>query len=551
MTGLRRRVPAVALTLALAGCAGLPTTGPITRVSDGQPTSRDAARYEPAKPRPGASPQQVVEGYLDAMLAHPQASALVASYLTTEAASDWNPGPGMAVYSQLTTAVDKPTGDRAEATLQFTQVMTVDTEGRASVDPKAVRVPLVLRRQNGQWRVATPLGGYLVSARFATDFLRAFPLWFFDREGRRLVPELTHGLASPQLAAELVQRLVDGPRESSLRTYVPPADRVRVEMRGRVADIHLDGATPESPDRFRAQVLSTLRGVPGVDGVRILIDGVPDGGVHPIDAVVGFGPRSVPDLIYGLSGSDVVAVTNRLRPIAGPWADRGRDAVGVAVDSENVATVTKDRTTVSFGPRTDVSRRTITGTGFVTPSWDDEHRLWLIDQPGAIRVRVIESGAVRALTADLPAGVESLAISPDGARYAAGIRRDGDADVLVGIVERGYDGRPVSLGAGEVVSSGLRGEHGVGWASQTRVAFLAETPYGPQLHSVGFDGGDRSVPTARDAVPGGGIVSWAGPPDEGADRWAVDQAGRVWRQASGGIWSKLTTARLRALSVGR
>ena len=542
-----RAVALAVVGLAVSACTGLPTSGPIGRIADGAPTSPADQRYEPAMPRQSATAKQIVEGYLDAMMAYPQATTLVAAYLTDDAAETWNPGPGMAVYSKVRTTVGATSGDRAEATVEFDQVMNVDPGGRVTVDRETVRVPLTLIRRAGQWRVSTPLGGYLVSTRFSDRHLAAFPLWFFDQAGQRLVPELTHGLISRQLAAETVQRLVDGPRETSLRTFVPRAERVRVEVRGGVADVQLDGAAPESPDRFRAQLLSTLRGVPGIDGVRIFIDGAPDGGVHPIDAVVGFGPRSVPDRVYGLTESGVVAVTNRLRPIAGPWANGGRGAAGVAVDSTSVAVMNQARTAVAYASRTGGDRRSIDGTAFVTPSWDDQHRLWLIDRPAATRVRVVEEGVVRTLEADLPPSVESFAISPDGARFAAAV----DGAVRVGMVERDGEGRPTGLGAARVVSTGLAGERAVGWTSQVRVAFVATTRYGPQLHSVGLDGADRSVPGARESVPNGGVAAWAGPPEEGADRWALDQSGSVWRQTAGGIWSKLATERLRALSVGR
>ncbi|HSI26400.1 MAG TPA: LpqB family beta-propeller domain-containing protein [Aeromicrobium sp.] len=544
---MRHLVALVVVALTLAACTGLPTSGPVGRLTDAAPTARADTRYEPAKPRRGASAKQILAGYLDAMLAYPQATTVVEAYMTEDAAEAWNPGPGMAVYSRLRTTVGAPIDDRAEVTLQFDQVMEVDPDGRVTVEPKTVRVPLTLVRSEGQWRVATPLGGYLVSERFADDYVRAFPLWFFDGDGQRLVPELSHGLVSPQLAAEMVQLLVDGPRESSLRTYVPSADRVRVEVRGGVADVQLDGAAPESPDRFRAQLLSTLRGVPGIDGVRIFIDGAPDGGVHPIDAVVGFGPRSVADHVYGLTEDGVVAVSNGLRPIAGPWSNGGRGAAGVAVDSTSIAVVNQPRTAVAFAGRNGGGRQSISGTAFVNPSWDDQHRLWLVDRPAGTRVRVVEPGAVRTVDTPLPAGVESFAISPDGVRYVAAV----NGTVLVGMVERDAGGRPTGLAAGRVVSVGLAGERGVGWASQVRVEFVATTRYGPQLHSVGFDGADLSVPSVRDAVPNGGVAAWAGPPHDGADRWALDESGRVWRQTAGGIWSKLTTERLRALSVGR
>jgi hypothetical protein len=543
----------VAAVLLVSGCSGIPTEGRVTQVADSQASPRSAARYVPAKPRAGATVQQVVDGYVDAMLAHPVATGIVQAYLTPGAARRWRSDAGMTVYSRLRTSVSVDAKDRASAVLRIAQRMSLGPDGRATVERRTTRRELALRRVDGEWRIDSPFDGYLVSDRFATDYLRAFPLWFFDRDGERLVPELTHGIVSRQLAAELTQRLAAGPQDDALRTFLPPVEQVRVEVKGRVAEVRLRAVADASAERLRAQVLSTLRGVSGIDSVRIFLDGEPDGGIHPIDAVVGFGPRSVPDHVYGILGNQIVDIENRRRPIAGPWAPQGRDAAAMAVDSTAIAVVQRGRDAVRVGRRGGGETIMVTGTDFADPLWDDEQRLWLVDQPEAPRVRVIVENRLRPVPAAFDRNVESFAVSPDGARYVAclGCGRNGDGDVVVGSIERDADGAVVGLGASHPVSLGLRGERSVAWVSRTRVGFLSDTVYGPQLHSVGFDGADVSTPSPRRAVPQGGISGWAGTPVEGAERWAVDHRGRLWRQGADGMWQDVAKGPVRALVLGR
>jgi hypothetical protein len=550
---MRTRTLVVLLVLTVAGCSGIPTGGRVTQVADGQASPRSATRYEPAKPRPGASARQIVDGYIDAMLAHPVATGIVQAYLTPKAAKRWDPDAGMSVYSRVRTSVSaRAAKGRATAALRIAQTMALGSDGRASLDHRVIRREIDLRQVNGEWRIDTPIDGYLVSARFASDYLRPFPLWFFDRDGARLIPELTHGIVSRQLAAELVQRLAEGPKDASLRTFIPPANQVRVEVKGRIAEVHLRGVAHDASDRLRAQVLSTLRSAPGIAGVRILHDGEPDGGVHPIDAVVGFGPRSVPEKIYGIAGGRIVDIENHRRPIAGPWSKEGRDVVALAVDSTNLAVVRAGRGAVEVGPRTGrVDHQVVTGTDFAVPFWDDEHQLWLVDQPDAPRVRIFTGNGVRAIAATFNAPVESFAVSPDGARYVACMRRGDDGEVVVGSIQRGADGEVVGLGPSYSVSAGLRDERSAAWISRTRIGFLSKTVYGPQLHAVGFDGADALTPSTRSAVPGGGIGAWAGAPVEGADLWAVDRHGRLWRQVPGGMWQAVAKGPIRALVLGR
>ncbi|HUP98895.1 MAG TPA: GerMN domain-containing protein [Aeromicrobium sp.] len=536
-----------AVALLLGGCAGLPDSGPVERVATVGSRTHSSVRYEPARPRPGATPQQIVDGYLDAMLAYPEATGIVQSYLTPQAVEDWRSTAGITVYSEVRQHLDAVKRDEAEVRISARNTLKIDGVGRASVKSSRLTRTLRLERVAGHWRVANPVPGYLVTTRFAADYLRSYPLWFFDESGKRLVPELVHAVVGEQLPLILARRLADGPRGSTLRTYVPSADGLRVNVVGKIVEVDFDRDPGGATDKVAAQLLSTLRGVAGLDGVRILVDGVPKGETHPLDAVVGFGPGPLANQVYAIRSGRVVEITNHSRPINGPMGRSAGSAVAFAVDGATIAAVLRGRTSVTVRPRTGGAARTYAGAGFVDPVWDDDHGLWLVDNPDVARVRVVRDATVSEVDVGSLGRLRAFAVSPDRSRYAAVEQSGDDTAVVVGAIEHDADGAPVSLLPPAIVSAGRTGERSVGWGSPTRIDFVALGRSGQQLYSIGLDGAD---PAAGKPLRGG-VMTWAGAAADGADRWALDNRGRLWRRSPGAAWEQESPAAYRALSAGR
>ena len=67
-------------------------------MADDSGPDQSTVRYAPVV-RPGGVPQQIVRGYLDAMLAYPVSTGTAALYLTPEAARSWRSSEGVTVYT--------------------------------------------------------------------------------------------------------------------------------------------------------------------------------------------------------------------------------------------------------------------------------------------------------------------------------------------------------------------------------------------------------------------------------------------------------------------
>ena len=233
--GLRMKGSLVAATVTtmLAGCAGIPSSGPVERVADDGGPDQSTVRYAPVGPPRGASPQQIVRGYLDAMLAYPVSTGTAALYLTPDAAKQWRSSDGVTVYASprvtLPETGESPDADAVSVELRTDEVARLDRQGhytRSVDDPKRT---YRLERVDGQWRIANPQSGVMVTRTYYGSYFRPFSLYFFDASGERLVPDLVHLAVGEQLPTGLVTALARGPGRTpgTLRTYVPGAGSLR------------------------------------------------------------------------------------------------------------------------------------------------------------------------------------------------------------------------------------------------------------------------------------------------------------------------------------
>jgi hypothetical protein len=573
-----RSSAALGALLALSACAGIPTSGPVTKVADDSGVSGSTVRYTPGRPPKDASPQQIVRGYLDAMLAYPVSSGRAAAYLTPEGAKAWSSSAQVRVYS--TPEASGPTlaagsaGDNPDATqtpvdvrLGFTEDARLDRQGRYSRKARPAQITYRLERVEGEWRIANPQAGLLVNRKFFDDYFRPFDLFYFDRAGRRLVPAPVHLPVGDQLATGLVTSLARGPGVLPGRSYLPPIGSLRPSVpvsADHVADVEFDSdfsALSESvQDRLSAQIVWTLRQVPDVDAVR-LVGGssvLANAGstVQDIGSWGGFGPSIARGHAYAITGDRVVQIDDdRVRPLTGTWGKDAHGAVSIAVSDSGVAGVLAGRSRVRITSRKGMDVRTFTGTGLVAPRWDDDGHVWLLDRAGGrTRVRLVTGDKVRTLDVAGLARIaaSTFALSPDGSRYAVTAPDREDAAVQVGSVLRNAKDRIVGLGSPSPVYTPARGPGSVTWSSGTELSYLARSESGRQVYTTAIDGSSTSGGLAR----GGSLL-----PDVGAGvlaigtgqtpaRYATDARRRLWFLPPGGSWALLSTTGVTGLTYG-
>lgn len=581
MTAVRRSVLAGIALLAVSACAGIPSTGPVGKVADDSGLGESTVRYSPARPAEGASPQHIVRGYLDAMLAYPASSGTAKAFLTPAGAKRWNPSASVRVYS--TVGLSGPTlgagedGETTNKTRNPVEIQTrlvedarLDPQGHYSRRARPAEITYRLERVDSEWRIANPQAGLLVSRKFFDDYFRPFNVFNFDRPGRRLVPDPVHILVGDQLATGLVTSLAQGPAGSAtdaVRTYVPPLDTLRPSVpvsRDGVADVEFNAdfsaLTESVQDHLSAQIVWTLRQVPDVTAVRLAggPTALSGGGASPQDigSWGGYGPSIARGHAYALSDNRVVQIDDdTVRRLSGAWGKDARGAVSIGVADNGVAGVLAGRNIVRVTNRKGTNARTFAGAGFIAPQWDSDGNVWLLDHQGSgMRVRLVAGDRIRTLDTNGLAGLDAttFALSPDGSRYAVTVRDATGTSMRVGWVNRDAKDRILGLGVPVAVYTTASSPRSVSWSSGTDLSYLAESQSGRQVYTTAIDGSSTTG-----GLSGGGALL----PDVGArelaigtgptsNRYAVDSRNRLWFMASGGSWL-LTGTKATGLTFGR
>ncbi len=551
----------LAAVMTVGGCAAIPTSGPVSQVPEDSSMGQSTVRYSPAPPVDGASPGEVVRGYLDAMLAYPASTRTAAAFLTPEAADAWDRQSGVTVYRDAKVA-SQPEGVAAsEGTRVGVDAMEtgrLDAEGRYAEGRGVRSTGYTLVRSDGQWRISDPQPGLMVTAKFFADYYRPFNLYYFDRPARRLVPQLVHLLVDDRLAAALVTALArggDGERGQT-RTFVPDIDELRatVPVEDGVADVGFTADVDDESDagRLSAQVIWTLRQVPGVESARIsagagLIQ--PNGtALQPLSSWQEFGVSEATGTVHALQDDRVVEVDrDDVTAIDGPWGEGTDGAAGVAVSEDRVALVDASRSSVRIAQRTGDVELTIDGEDLIDPVVDADGDFWLVDRPGGVtRVRSVTPGpfsqvreVVAPELADLD--VQSFEVSADVSRYVVTAGSGESTTVRVGRIARGPNGGASRLSAPSRLDAAVRSKQSAVWSDASRVSYLASGGTGVQVKTVLIDGSSASanVPGGRamlSDVAATRLVVSSGP-DQSS--YITDRRGRLWYLTGSGSWNRV------------
>ncbi|HEU4512632.1 MAG TPA: LpqB family beta-propeller domain-containing protein [Nocardioidaceae bacterium] len=457
----------------LGGCVTLPDGGGVTTEQGNGPVDDGAGSYDytPLGPRPGQTPPEIVEGFLLAMQASPQSTAVARKYLTDEGRAGWFPDKATLVHGAKAV-----TGTDGGVRVSLDQTVQLDERGswlgRVGGE-RGVDYDLEVVRERGEWRIANPPDALIIPRDHFESRYQQFFVYYFDPSGQVLIPQPTYLPHGEQAATLLVRRLLDGPDprlEGVLRSYVPGDTEnvlwsVPVSLEG-VAEVTLGeqllDLAEEDREHALAQLAWTLRQVTGVDSMQVTVDGVPldvPGAASPqnvsswteYDPAVQWASRE----IFGLLDGAPVALSETGEDVAGVFGAQEYALRDVAADltGSRIAGVSEDGTTVVLAPRGQTTEEPptaeqtevlYTGTDVLGASWDVFENLWLVDRTrrGA-QVSVVVDGEVTPVEAPGLAGedVTDFVVSRDGSRLVAVVPRRTGHQLMLSRVVRTPNGR--------------------------------------------------------------------------------------------------------------
>ncbi|MGW6690962.1 LpqB family beta-propeller domain-containing protein [Streptomyces sp. NPDC054961] len=478
--------------LLLAGCASMPDHGEIRPVEASQGVDSQV-RVFGVPPSDRASPQEIVDGFLEAMTSDDPQLQTARKYLTEEAAKNWKPGAAVTVLSAgLDRSSVQGEKDPAAPRFKVTGRMLAKVDERSAYQPETSGARyeefLQLTQENKQWRIATPPSSLVLSE---SDFQRIYmPVNKYYFAGGTLVadPVYVRQRSDPDSrmdpTTQTVKSLLSGPskwlgpvvtsnfptgtelREGTKSLSYDGQNTLRVPLNDKVENV----AQPQC-QKMATQLLYTVKDLTGsrVDRVELVrADGKSSlcEVTEAAAAVIANRPPSPGHQYYVDKESRLQRMSldpNRQEqqqeeasPVPGPLSGNPPFKVGsaaVSYDEKRAAVVSEDAhglyvvnlTTAGPMPQPLLLAKGSKPAGFTTPSWDAAGDLWVADQdpqdPVLWRVPGGSGTPERVEVSGLDGRrITGLRTSPDGVRIALLLQQsESRKELFIGRIERPAD----------------------------------------------------------------------------------------------------------------
>jgi Lipoprotein LpqB beta-propeller domain/Sporulation and spore germination len=564
-------IGAILAALLTAGCATIPSSGPVESTPTPAPQGGGGGAtviVEP--PQRGWTPEQVVSGFLLASSSFTHHHAVARQYLTPAASRLWQPGSEVKIpartpkFSPLSPKLNGP-DSQTNVIVSWQELATLNSSGQYQAAPRpwpARRQVFTLVSVHGQWRISrlpSPGPGkvshelLLPSVLFRLNYAPR-NLYFYGQPGQPdqvLVPDPVFvPVQSRDLVTTLVKGLLHDPRgwlENAAVTAFPPGTRLRkIQVlpgppagKTAIVDIGLPHGVPKpAVQAMAAQLVWTLTSSaysPAlIQTVKLKINGslwAPRGG----DAVQSLAEyrRYIPHArqnanLYYVSATGPVKVFGKGPHSAAVHGQAGTSQVelnkiAVSMDEHYLAGVAGPATTVytedlaaAAKPHAPVAAESLhsrlVGADFSTPSWDSGGNLWVAGKVSGSRgIWVMPAGAK-----GRPVKVSNL---PIGSGPVTALKVAPDGVRIAMIVGRGAQARLVlgaivRSGGGVFITQpvplapGLPRPTALTWYDDDHLLAITQRAGGTRLWEVPVNGDGA---TSTIAPPGMASITAAGP----------------------------------------
>lgn len=546
LTHMRRLLVGLLTSAALVGCATLPTEVDVQLGPElEQPESQEFAYYSPASPTPGATPADIINGFLNAGTGPQNDYSIAREYLTATLATSWRSEevlirsgtPRIAELSAESFSVEVPVAASLDANGRYIPA------GSDSVQSFRYR----LIQENGQWRISAAPNLTVVTPPVFDVVFQATPVYFLDPSFRFLVPDLRWFPSRLSTATRLVNSLLAGPSEwlgAAVRSSIPPETRLTVDA-VRVIDgealVDFDASALSALGQQRqlmmAQLEATLTQLSAVTRVTLSVNGNP----QEIESVRLSAPALSGSIaaasdsgIFRIIGSTASVIPGSATPIIRTGAtdfDLSADESRLTIRVERGIYLAQ---LSGFGSDLELIDER---PGLLTPLIDNSGFIWSVPQSAGSDIRVITPFMVSSpvvQTGD-PTDRVDFAVSPEGTRMVE-IRSRGETnEVAVRGIVRDASGLPRSLTEGVTLSNLVGQPIAVAWSDSNTVLVLERLALGSTVINRYPLFGPRQ-PLANPPVPGVSLTST----NSGNSNYLLSETGEIW-VLTGTSWRQVFT----------
>ncbi|MFJ3904033.1 LpqB family beta-propeller domain-containing protein [Streptomyces sp. NPDC090025] len=573
----------------------MPDSGEVQAVKASNPGDSQVRVYAVA-PRENADPDEIVDGFLEAMTSDDPGFATARKYLTRKAVRAWKPEESISV---LTNAPDRDQADRpADESkgrtypLSGRQIATVDAShayqpnapGEYNQSIHVVQQPSADGKSK-EWRIdSLPKGLVLGEADFLRNYRSVNKYYFASGENWVVadpvyIRQRQDPVTRMDPVAQTVKALLEGPTgwlDPAVDSRFPSGTQLAPGVTTLVTD---DQSTLKVPlnakaDRvsavackgMAAQLLFTLGDLTSVRVEQVEIQGSKGdrlcllGKAQARDEyapVRNAGHSENPYFVDEHGKLMTLSVGGRQpdRPteVPGPFGKGVVPLKAVAVDREesHAAGVVQEGRELRVGSITadeELPPAVVTSSGvrpadrLSAPSWDGRGDLWVADRnPVKPRLWMVPGGQGERIEVSTPwlrdgARVESLRVSADGVRIALLVTKDHHTTLQIGRVERTFtdDGQTVAVTDLENAAPRLSSVTSVSWAGPSRLVVVGTEAGGvQQVRYVQTDGST----SATSVLPGlNGVDAVAAPYGEQAPVVADSGNDGIVRLVPGANW---------------
>ncbi|MGP0222789.1 MULTISPECIES: LpqB family beta-propeller domain-containing protein [unclassified Paenarthrobacter] len=498
------------LMLLLAACAQIPRSGPVGKSQDEGAGNANAPVFFPAAPRPGASPESVIEDFYMAGSGYEDDYPVARQYLTQAQSVTWKPDERAIVFREaqvVKTAIEN------EYLYELDLAYSVDADGVATQYPAGTKetIPVTLEQVDGEWRISKLPNGTAIPEETFKVIYGPFPIYFYDPTFTYAVPDyrwfikkntvksMTSALLAgpaPYLRGAVVSAFPSGMKLT--RESVPVVSgSAQVDLSAR----ELFNASAEDRQRMQNQLALTFRSQPDVISVELRADQdlvrVEDNG-SVLPPVV---DKTVPARQVAVNNGDLVRYeNNRVSPLPDiqSVAALGPRTPAESPVSQTIAFLNGEKNALYSIEPGQPPRQLTTGSTLTGPSFSPHDWIWTARPAAgggselvAFKPTGVAPGMAVPTVTMAPAWlsgrtVKDLRVSREGARALVISEVNGKTLVQVTGIVRNSDGTPKDLTGPLTLFSSSSPDQGV-WVNGSTVAVMAGSASGtvvPELLSL-------------------------------------------------------------------
>ena len=270
------------VTVFVMACTSIPSSGPVNSTDRTTGVDTSDVDFLPPGPSTGATPEEIIAGFIAAGTAAQENYRVARSYLADEVGEDWNPNASVLIRrGEPLVSLVSNTGAR----YVVPGIAGVDELGRfstsASVSSQTLDFRLVL--EDNEWRISGLADGIVLTEAAFAEAFSSYRLYYFSAGYRELVPDVRWFASRGEVSSKIVRGLLEAPSfwldqgatvsafpegTQLALTPIPVVDGVAsVDLTTRVLT-----ADEITRSRMLTQLTASLAQVQGISSARISVN---------------------------------------------------------------------------------------------------------------------------------------------------------------------------------------------------------------------------------------------------------------------------------------